>query len=42
METTKKTTSKKKAIDDNDIISKYMDEVLEKKKALKNVFLCCK
>lgn len=38
METTKKTTAKKKLIDDNQIISKYMDYVLEKMKNLKMFF----
>jgi len=42
METTKKTTSKKKAIDDNAIISMYMDYVLEKNEEPKNVFSFCK
>lgn len=42
METTKKTTSKKKLIDDNTIISKYMDYVLEKNEEPKNVFSFCK
>ena len=42
METTKKTTSKKKLIDDNAIISKYMDDVLEKNEEPKNVFSFCK
>ncbi len=42
METTKKTTSKKKAIDDNAIISKYMDYVLDKNEEPKNVFSFCK
>jgi hypothetical protein len=42
METTKKTTSKKKAIDDNAIISIYMDYVLEKNEEPKNVFSFCK
>jgi hypothetical protein len=42
METTKKTTSKKKAIDDNAIISIYMDYVLEKNEEPKNVFSLCK
>lgn len=42
METTKKTTSKKKAIDDNAIISTYMDYVLEKNEEPKNVFSFCK
>lgn len=42
METTKKTASKKKLIDDNAIISKYMDDVLEKNEEPKNVFSFCK
>lgn len=42
MDTTKKTTAKKKMIDDNFIISKYMDAVLEKNEAPKNVFSFCK
>lgn len=42
METTKKTTSKKKAIDDNSIISIYMDYVLDKNEEPKNVFSFCK
>ena len=42
METTKKTTSKKKPIDDSAIISKYMDCVLEKNEEPKNVFSFCK
>ncbi len=42
METTKKTTSKKKAIDDNAIISIYMDYVLDKNEEPKNVFSFCK
>lgn len=42
METTKKTTSKKKSIDDNAIISIYMDYVLEKNEEPKNVFSFCK
>jgi hypothetical protein len=42
METSKKTTSKKKAIDDNAIISTYMDYVLEKNEEPKNVFSFCK
>ncbi len=42
MDTTKKTTAKKKMIDDNFIISKYMDVVLEKNEAPKNVFSFCK
>lgn len=42
MDTTKKTTAKKKMIDDNFIISKYMNAVLEKNEAPKNVFSFCK
>jgi hypothetical protein len=42
METTKKATTKKKSIDDNVIISKYMDSVLEKNQEPKNVFSFCK
>jgi len=42
METAKKTTAKKKLIDDNAIISKYMDYVLEKGEEPKNVFSFCK
>ncbi|WP_395062032.1 TetR family transcriptional regulator C-terminal domain-containing protein [Flavobacterium sp.] len=42
METAKKTTAKKKLIDDNAIISKYMDFVLEKGEEPKNVFSFCK
>jgi hypothetical protein len=42
METTKKTTNKKKLIDDNAIISKYMDYVLVKNEEPKNVFSFCK
>ncbi|HCQ12131.1 TetR family transcriptional regulator C-terminal domain-containing protein [Flavobacterium sp.] len=42
METTKKTTAKKKLMDDNQIISKYMDYVLEKNEEPKNVFSSCK
>lgn len=42
METTKKTTSKKKPIDDNAIISTYMDYVLDKNEEPKNVFSFCK
>lgn len=42
METTKKTTSKKKSIDDDFIISKYMDYVLEKNQEPRNVFSFCK
>ena len=42
METTKKTTSKKKLVDDNFIISKYMDYVLDKNQEPRNVFSFCK
>lgn len=42
MEATKKTTSKKKVIDDDFIIEKYMNQVLEKNEEPKNVFLFCK
>jgi len=42
MATTKKTVSKKKLIDDNHIISKYMDYVLEHQATPKNVFTFCK
>lgn len=42
METTKKASTRKKNIDDNYIISKYMDFVLEKNEEPKNVFLFCK
>lgn len=42
MEPTKKATTKKKSIDDNVIISKYMDSVLEKNQEPKNVFSFCK
>jgi hypothetical protein len=42
MEAVKKTTAKKKLIDDNFIISKYMDSVLENNHEPKNVFLFCK
>jgi hypothetical protein len=42
METVKKATAKKKLIDDNFIISKYMDSVLENNLEPKNVFLFCK
>lgn len=42
METTKKTTSKKKVIDDNAIVSIYMDYVLDKNEEPKNVFSFCK
>lgn len=39
---TKKTTAKKKMIDDNQIISLYMDYVLEHNHTPKNIFLFCK
>ncbi|MBY0488099.1 MAG: TetR/AcrR family transcriptional regulator [Flavobacteriaceae bacterium] len=42
METAKKATAKKKLIDDNAIISKYMDYVLEKGEEPNNVFSFCK
>lgn len=42
MATTKKASGKKEAIDDNQIITYYMDFVLEKNEAPKNVFLFCK
>lgn len=42
MEAVKKTTVKKKLIDDNFIISKYMDSVLENNHEPKNVFKFCK
>ena len=42
METIKKTSSKKKMIDDTSIISKYMNAVLEKNEEPKNVFSFCK
>ncbi|MEC4005310.1 TetR family transcriptional regulator C-terminal domain-containing protein [Flavobacterium sp. SUN052] len=42
MDTAKKPTAKKKPIDDNAIISKYMDYVLEKNEEPKNVFSFCK
>lgn len=42
METVKKTTAKKKLIDDNFIISKYMDAVLQHNEEPKSVFLFCK
>jgi hypothetical protein len=42
MEPTKNATTKKKSIDDNVIISKYMDSVLEKNQEPKNVFSFCK
>lgn len=42
MEKLIKPTSKKKMIDDNFIISKFMDQVLNKNEEPKNVFLFCK
>ena len=42
METVKKTTAKKKLIDDNFIITKYMESVLENSMEPKNVYLFCK
>lgn len=42
METAKKKTSKTKLIDDNAIISMYMDYVLDKNEEPKNVFSFCK
>ena len=42
METSNKTTAKKKLINDSVIISMYMDYVLEKNEEPKNVFLFCK
>ena len=42
METAKKKTSKTKLIDDNAIISMYMEYVLEKNEEPKNVFSFCK
>lgn len=42
METTKKSTSKKKSIDDDAIISKYMEYVLENNEEPKNVYSFCK
>ena len=42
MEATKKTTTKKKLIDDNLIITKYMESVLENNHELKNVYKFCK
>jgi Tetracyclin repressor-like, C-terminal domain len=42
MESTKKTAPRKKIIDDDFIISKYMEYVLEKNEEPKNVFLFCK
>ena len=42
MATTKKTTSKKNVIDDNQIITLYMNSVLEQNHTPKNVYLFCK
>lgn len=42
MATTKKTSTKKKMIDDNQIISLYMDFVLEHNHAPKNIYIFCK
>jgi len=42
MEAVKKRVSKKKLIDDSTIITKYMESVLEKNAAPKNVFIFCK
>lgn len=42
METIKKSTAKKKLIDDNFIITSYMNSTLENNHAPKNVFLFCK
>ena len=42
METVKKTTAKKKLIDENFILSKYMESVLENSMEPKNVYLFCK
>lgn len=42
METVKKTTAKKKLIDDNVIISSYMNSVLQNNEEPKSVFLFCK
>lgn len=42
METTKKTTAKKKKVDDTSIISLYMNYVLEKNEEPKNVYSFCK
>lgn len=41
MTTTKKATSKKKQITDDQIISKYMDQVLQNNAEPKNVYLFC-
>jgi len=42
MATTKRPNAKKKLWDDNQIITLYMDHVLEKNKAPENVYLFCK
>lgn len=42
MEATKKTTSKKKVINDDFIVEKYMNQVLEKNEVPANVFAFCK
>ena len=42
MATTKKTAAKKKSIDDNHIISLYMDYVLAHQATPKNIFTFCK
>ncbi len=42
METTKKSTAKKKKIDDTTIVSLYMNYVLEKNEEPKNVYSFCK
>jgi hypothetical protein len=42
METVKKNSPKKKLIDDTTIISKYMEQVLDKNEEPKNVFAFCK
>ena len=42
MEATKKTTTKKKLIDDTFILTKYMESVLEKDNEPKNVYKFCK
>ena len=42
METTKKTTTKKKVIDDTAIISLYMNYVLENNEEPKNLYVFCK
>lgn len=42
MATAKRPSTKKKLLDDNQIISLYMDQVLEKNKAPESVYLFCK